>query len=88
MHISTWKSKGLSDESIRPPPTFDNSLAPSLNYIIARPRVKSDGQCFKQDKVAFTHKNVVNIYNFSVSRNSLLGQKFFIWSWFCVWYWI
>ena len=31
-YISSWKSKGLSDESIKPPTTFDNSLAPSLDY--------------------------------------------------------
>ena len=31
-HISAWKSKGLSgsDEVIKPPNTFDNSLAPEL----------------------------------------------------------
>ena len=26
-HISSWKSKGLSNESIKPPTTSDNSLA-------------------------------------------------------------
>ena len=31
-HISVWKSKGVSDESIKPPATSDNSLAPSLDY--------------------------------------------------------
>ena len=28
-HISVWKSKGLSDENIKPPATSDNSLPPS-----------------------------------------------------------
>ena len=28
--ISEWKSKGLSDESIKPFPTSDNSLTPVL----------------------------------------------------------
>ena len=32
-HISLWKCKGLSDESINPPATSNNSFAPSLNYI-------------------------------------------------------
>ena len=32
-HISSWKSKGLSDESINPPTTSDNSLASALSYI-------------------------------------------------------
>ena len=29
--ISSWKSKGLSDEIIKPPATSDNSLAPALS---------------------------------------------------------
>ena len=33
VHISTRKSKGLSDESIKPPIISDISLAPSINYI-------------------------------------------------------
>ena len=60
--ISAWKSKGLSDESINLPATSDSSLAKSLSYIGARPRIKLDGQCLKQDKVTFTHKNVLNFY--------------------------
>ena len=32
-HISLWKSKGWSDEVIKPPITSDNSLAPALSYI-------------------------------------------------------
>ena len=31
-YISSWKSKGLSSESIKPPATSDNSLIPALNY--------------------------------------------------------
>ena len=31
-YISSWKSKGLSDESIKPFPTYDNSLTPLLVY--------------------------------------------------------
>ena len=33
----------LSDESINPPATPDNCLAPSLNYIGFRPKIKFDG---------------------------------------------
>ena len=39
-HIPAWKSKGLSDESIKPPATSDNGLAHSLDYIDFRTRVK------------------------------------------------
>ena len=30
-YISSWKSKGLSDENITPPTEFDNSTNPELN---------------------------------------------------------
>ena len=41
-HILEWKSKILSDESINPPTTFNNSLAPSLNYFGPKTIVKFD----------------------------------------------
>ena len=31
-YVSSWKSKGLSEESIEPPTTSDNILNPELNY--------------------------------------------------------
>ena len=31
-YVSSWKSKGLSSESIKPPTTSDNSLTPALSY--------------------------------------------------------
>ena len=55
-HISASKSKVLSDESIKPPSTPDNSLALSLSYIGTKTRVKCVGICLKQDKIRFTHK--------------------------------
>ena len=32
-YISSWKFKGLSVESIKPPTTSHNSLTPELSYI-------------------------------------------------------
>ena len=32
-YISEWKSKGLSDESIKPPSTYGNSLSPLIDYL-------------------------------------------------------
>ena len=32
-YVSSWKSKGLSGESINPTKTSDNSLTPILNYV-------------------------------------------------------
>ena len=49
--ISAWKSKGLSDESIKPPATSNNSFAAALNYIGVKTRVKFDGSGLKLDKI-------------------------------------
>ena len=42
--------------------TVKISLAPALNSINTRSRVKFDGSCLKLDKVTFTNKKVDNIY--------------------------
>ena len=34
-YISSWKSKGLSDASIKPPATSDNSISP-LNILMTK----------------------------------------------------
>ena len=60
-HISSWKSKGLS-ESIKPPTTSDNSLTPKLNYYGNKVRVKFTGSWLKQPKISFTHEKIVNSY--------------------------
>ena len=61
-YILSWKSKGLSGESIKPPTTSDNSLTPELNYYGTKTRVKFTGSCLKQSKISYTHGKVVNIY--------------------------
>ena len=61
-YISSWKSKGLSAESIKLPTTSDNSLTPVLNYYGTKTRVKFTGSCLKQSKISYTHGKVVNIY--------------------------
>ena len=61
-YVSSWKSKGLSAESIKPPTTSDNSLTPALNYYGTKTRVKLTGSCLKQSKMSYTHGKIVNIY--------------------------
>ena len=61
-YISSWKSKGLSAESIKPPKTSDNSLTPALSYYSTKTRVKFTGSCLKQSNISNTHGKVVNIY--------------------------
>ena len=61
-HISEWKSKGFSDEVMKPPATTDNNLASTLNYVCKKIRKKIDGSCRKQDKITYNHGMIVNIY--------------------------
>ena len=61
-YISSWNSKGVSNESIKRPITSDNSLTPELNYYDTKTRVKFTGSCLKQSKISYTHGKVVNIY--------------------------
>ena len=61
-YILSWKYRGLSAESIKPPTTSDNSLNPELSYIDYNIRVKFTGSCLKQSKISYTHGKVVNIY--------------------------
>ena len=61
--VTARKSKGLSDESIKPPWTSDNSLNLVIGGIDnAKTLVKFDGVCLKQDKVTFTPKAALNFY--------------------------
>ena len=50
--ISSWESKGLSNEIIKPP---DNTLALTVKYSGKRIYVKFNGSCLKQDKITFNH---------------------------------
>ena len=61
-YISSWKSKGLSAESIKPPTISDNSLTPAFSYYSTKTRLKFTGSCLKQSKISYTHGKVVNIY--------------------------
>ena len=61
-YIPSWKSKGLSDESIIPPSSRNNFLSPSLNYLVSKIRIKFSGSCLKQYKITYTHGKIVNIY--------------------------
>ena len=61
-YVSSWKSKGLSAESVKPPTTSDNILTPVVNYYGTKTRVKFTGSCLKQPKISYTHGKIVNIY--------------------------
>ena len=50
-YVSSWKSKGLSAETIKPPKTSDNSLTPAVSYYGTKTKVKFTGTCLKQPKI-------------------------------------
>ena len=84
-YVSSWKSKGLSAEIIKPPSTSDNSLTPAVSYYGTKTRVKFTRSCLKQPKISYTHGTIVNIY--TVYRLCASGsydsdptlKKLFIW---------
>ena len=62
--ISSWKSKGLFDETITPYATSDNSLTPLIDYYGSKIRVKFNKSCLKQpNKLTYSYGTRVNIYN-------------------------
>ena len=61
-YVSSWKSKGLCAETIKPPSTSDNSLTPAVIYNGTKTRVKFIASCFKQPKISYTQGTIVNIY--------------------------
>ena len=61
-YISSWQSKGLSGETIKPPARSDYKLNPQLSYCGNKKRVYFRGSCLKQDKITFNHGKIVNIY--------------------------
>ena len=61
-YVSSWKSKGLSAQSIKSPTASDNSLTPALNCYGTKTRVKFTASCLQQRKVSYTHGTIANIY--------------------------
>ena len=47
-YVLSWQSKGLSNESIKPPTTTNNCLTPELNYYGTKTKIKFTGSCLKQ----------------------------------------
>ena len=61
-YVSSWKSKGLSSENIKPSSTSNNSLTPALSYYGTTTRLKFTESCLQQSRISYTHGPVVNIY--------------------------
>ena len=61
-NILLWKSKGLSNDSIKLSTTPNKVLNPSLDYVGSEIRVKFWGDCLKQENITFNHGKIVSIY--------------------------
>ena len=62
-YISSWKSKGLSDETITPYATSDNSLTRLIDHYGIKVRLKFNGSCLKQpNKLTYDYGHRVNVY--------------------------
>ena len=83
-HVLEWKSKGLSDESIKASATSLNILDPSLNHVGSKTRVELKGSYLKQDKISIDEGKIVNIYivyeinkSFNISNYPILEKILF-----------
>ena len=60
--VLSWRSKGTSNESIKPPTASNYGLNPKLSHYGTKTRIQFIRSCLKQRNFTFTHKKVVNIY--------------------------
>ena len=60
--MSSWKSKGLSNKTIKPPSISDNSLNLTVNYYGTKSRLEFRGSRLKQGEATFNHGKIVHIY--------------------------
>ena len=61
-YVSSWKSKGLSAETIKLPARSDNNLTPALGFYGTKTGVKFTGSFLKQSTISYNHRPIVNIY--------------------------
>ena len=84
--ILEWKSKELSDESIKYPSTPNSFLNPKLSSYVDKMGEICSESCLKQDKVTYTHGKIADthiVYEISKNLNKkqlFNTRKFFIWS--------
>ena len=69
-HVLSWQSKGISNESIKPPTTSNYGVNPKLTYCGTKTRIQFIRSCLKQPSFTFTHKIVVNIYVYELRTSS------------------
>ena len=60
--VLSWRSKGVSNEDIKPPTASNYGLNPKLSYYGTEIRVQFTRSYLRQPNFTFTHKKIVNIY--------------------------
>ena len=82
-----WKSKRLSNESIKTPSTSNNFLNPLLNYVGTKIRVKFSESCLNQNAALYNHGAIINIHivyeiskNYNISSYPTVENCLFVWS--------
>ena len=58
-YVLSRQSKGLPNESIKPPTTTNNSLTPELNYRGTEAKIKFTRSCLKQSSHIVTHEKAI-----------------------------
>ena len=61
-YVSSWESKGLSNEKISSVTTSNYNQAPSPAYDNVRTKLNFVGALLTQDKITYNHRPIVNIY--------------------------
>ena len=62
-YISSWKSKGLSNETITRYATSDNSLTSLIDHYGSKLRLKLNKDCLKRpNKLTYDYGHKVNVY--------------------------
>ena len=73
--VLEWKSKGLSNEIIKPFTKSCKILAPLLRYAGAKTRLEFKGSCLKQSNFTFNHKTIVNMYvGYEMNKNNPISS--------------
>ena len=72
----SWKSKGLSDESIKPPSTSNKMLNPLVDYVGTKARAKLNGDWLKQEKLHLILEKIVNVYTVNEIERSVNISSF------------
>ena len=72
-YISEWKSKGLSNEGIKPPKVGNNNLTPQINYYGHHLRAIFSGSCLQQSKIDSSNKRIsfYIVYELRASNSSI-----------------